>query len=144
MDIELIRNPSQDDLACLSQGIQTYNRQTVPGFPDVTEEVRFVVLARTATGEVAGGLRAAAFWGYLTIELLWLSEAARGKGLGTRLVAGAEAFALSRGFRHARVETTSFQARPFYERLGYEVFGVLEDSPPGHRSYYMKKELAAK
>jgi GNAT superfamily N-acetyltransferase len=118
-----------------------YNRDTIPSFPEVTEELRFAVLARTSTGELAGGIRASAFWGYLSIELLWLSEPARGGGIGTRLVRAAEAFAVQHGFQYARVETTSFQAKPFYEKLGYEVFGVLDDFPPGYRSYYLKKRL---
>lgn len=141
MEIELLTHPSPAELACLSEGIQAYNRDTIPGFPEVSEELRFVVLARDRAGTVTGGLRAAAYWGFLTIELLWLSEPARGKGIGRSLVARAEAFALTHGIRHARVETTSFQARPFYERLGYAVYGVLEDFPPGHRSYSLKKSL---
>lgn len=140
--IEITTSPTPEDMTFLSEGIQQYNRQTVPGIPDVSGDLRFAVFARGDDGEVLGGIRASAFWGYLTIELLWLSEAARGSGVGTQLVAGAEAFALEHGFTHARVETTSFQARPFYERLGYEVFGILEDFPPGHRSYYLRKTLA--
>jgi hypothetical protein len=50
---------------------------------------------------------------------------------------------LQHGFTRARVETTSFQARPFYERLGYEVYGVLDECPVGHTTYFMKKQLRA-
>lgn len=107
----------------------------------MSEELKFVVLARTDDGQVAGGLRASAFWGYLCIELLWLDERTRGNGTGRQLVARAEAFALQHGFRNARVETTSFQAKPFYEQLGYKVFGMLEDFPVGHCTYYLKKNL---
>ncbi len=99
------------------------------------------MLARTSVGELVGGIRAVAFWGYLSIELLWLSESARGRGIGTGLVRAAEAFAVQHGFEYARVETTSFQAKPFYEKLGYDVFGSLENFPPGHRSYFLKKRL---
>lgn len=141
MDIQITTDPTPDELAVLSQGIQAYNQHTVPGFPDVSEELRFLVLARISSGALAGGIRASAFWGYLCIELLWLDEGYRGGGIGSRLVAAAEAFALQHGVLNARVETTSFQAKPFYERQGYEVFGVLEDFPPGHRSYYLKKRL---
>lgn len=142
MDIEVVTQPSPAEMACLSEGIQGYNRETIPGFPEVSEELRFVVLARDSAGVVAGGLRACAYWGFLTIELLWLSEPSRGRGIGRTLVARAEAFAVAHGFHHAKVETTSFQARPFYERLGYEVYGVLEEFPPGHHTCYLKKAIA--
>jgi endonuclease/exonuclease/phosphatase (EEP) superfamily protein YafD len=39
------------------------------------------------------------------------------------------------------VLTFSFQARPFYEKFGYEVFATLEDYPPGHRKYFLRKAL---
>ena len=37
---------------------------------------------------------------------------------------------------------SSFQARPFYERFGYQCFGVLNDHPLGHTHYFMYKRLA--
>lgn len=142
MEIEVTTNPSADDLGFISQGIQTYNRNTVPGLPEVSEDLKFAVFARDGEGKVIGGIRATAFWGYLCIELLWLSEAARGNGTGKKLVQRAEAFAVENGYRFARVETTSFQARPFYEKLGYSVFGILEDFPEGHTSFYLRKTLS--
>ena len=41
--------------------------------------------------------------------------------------------------RHSYLDTFSFQARPMYEKLGYSVFGTLEDHPQGHTQWYMKK-----
>jgi hypothetical protein len=49
--------------------------------------------------------------------------------------------AAERGCPHAWVDTFSFQARPFYERLGYRVFGVLPDYPTGHERYFLCKAL---
>ena len=142
MEIEVTTTPSGDDLECISQGIQAYNRATVPGLPEVSADLKFAVFARDPNDNVVGGIRATAFWGHLCIELLWLSEQARGQGVGKRLVERAESFAVENGYRYARVETTSFQAKPFYEKLGYRVFGVLEDFPEGHTSFYMHKRLA--
>lgn len=141
MEIEVTTEPSTADLESISQGIQAFNRHTMPGIPEVAEDLKFAVFARNADGKIVGGIRAKAFWGYLCIELLWLDEAARGRGIGARLMLDAEAFALQHGFTRSRVETTSFQAKPFYEKLGYEVYGVLDDCPEGHTSYYLKKQL---
>jgi GNAT superfamily N-acetyltransferase len=81
------------------------------------------------------------YWGWLYVEILWLDARARGRGLGARLMAMAEQEAQRRGCRGAHLDTMSFQALPFYERMGYTVFGVLEDLPPGHRRYFLKKKL---
>ena len=51
-----------------------------------------------------------------------------------------EQYAQSKGITHYHLETTSFQALPFYQKQGYEVFGQLPDMPPGHISYFLKKQ----
>ena len=49
--------------------------------------------------------------------------------------------ARERGCEFSHLDTFSYQARPFYEKLGYEVFATLEDYPPGQQRFYMKKTL---
>jgi hypothetical protein len=39
------------------------------------------------------------------------------------------------------LDTYNFQARPFYERAGYTVFGELPDHPPGGAKYYLAKRF---
>ena len=51
--------------------------------------------------------------------------------------------ARARGCRHARLDTFDFQARTFYEQLGYRVYAELPDFPEGHRQFHLIKELAA-
>lgn len=48
---------------------------------------------------------------------------------------------MQHGFKQARVETTSFQAKPFYEKLGYKVYGVLDNFPEGHKSFFLHKPI---
>jgi hypothetical protein len=43
------------------------------------------------------------------------------------------------GITHYHLETTRFQALPFYQKQGYAVFGQLPDRPPGHISYFQNK-----
>jgi GNAT superfamily N-acetyltransferase len=100
------------------------------------------VFLRDEGGKVVGGTTANLFGGWVYIELLWVEEPLRNQGYGAELVDRLESEALKLGCRSAHVDTYSFEARPFYERLGYEVFGVLEDYPEGHCKYFMKKRLA--
>ena len=88
---------------------------------------------------VVGGLFGDIGWGWLHIDILWVDETCRHQGLGGNLLERAEAEALALGIDRGYLETTSFQARPFYEKMGYEVFAQLEDQPPGHTCYYLKK-----
>jgi GNAT superfamily N-acetyltransferase len=97
---------------------------------------------KNARGEWLGGLTAEIWGGWLHIKMLWVDAVARKQGNGTRLLRAAEEYAVERGCFAATVETHSFQARPFYEKCGYEVFGTLEDWPPGHQKYFLRKRLA--
>ena len=57
-----------------------------------------------------------------------MPETLRGRGIGTDLLRRAEAEALVRGCHGAWLDTFEFQARGFYERLGYRCFGELGGS----------------
>jgi len=91
--------------------------------------------------EVLGGLIGYIWGGWLHVQVLWVAQAARGGGHARDMMLAAERYAIERGCRHAHLETFSFQARPFYEKLGYSVFGELKDYPPGHTEFFMKKTL---
>ena len=80
-------------------------------------------------------------WGWLYIERLWVDEALRGQGVGTRVMARMERVALAEGVHRFQVGTTSFQALDFYIKQGYEVFAQLEDHPPGCTDYMLKKVI---
>jgi hypothetical protein len=60
---------------------------------------------------------------------------------GTLLGGMIESVARSKGSTLAHLDTFDFQAKQFYVNLGYEVFGALENCPPGHARYYLKKAL---
>lgn len=96
---------------------------------------------RTSLGETLGGLMGSIWGGWLHIGFLWIDEAVRGRDWGTRLMDHAEAYARERGCHSVTLDTHSFQARPFYEKRGYEVFGVLDDYPKGHKKFFLKKKL---
>lgn len=100
------------------------------------------VFLRDEEGQAVGGTTANVFGGWVYIALLWVEESLRNQGYGTQLINRLEREAMKLGCRYAHVDTYSFEARPFYERLGYEVFGVLEDYPAGHCKYFLKKRLA--
>lgn len=119
-------------------GVDYYNIAAT-GLPDWFP-VNFVL--RGECGDVLGGMLGWLWGGWLQVTYLWVAEAARGAGHGRRLMEAAESYARSRGAVGVTVETYSFQARPFYERLGYEVFGTLEWYPPGHAKFFLRKSLA--
>ena len=97
---------------------------------------------KSSRGEWLGALLGEIWGGWLHVRIFWVDAAARKRGNGTRLLQAAEDYAVERGCFAATLETHSFQARPFYEKCGYEVFGTLEDYPPGHAKFFLRKRLA--
>ena len=53
----------------------------------------------------------------------------------------AEDYARAQNCEKAFVETTSWQAKPFYEKQGYALMATLPDRPKGHASHYLAKSL---
>ena len=141
MDISVTISPTKEELHALSEGIGAYNQNYLPDEIGFEKDTNFAVFAKDDKGKVLGGIRAKAFWNYCIIELLWLSEESRGLGLGSQLIASAENFTKDKGFSYMRTEILRFQARPFYEKLGYKVFGELSDYPKGHTTYCLVKAL---
>ncbi|HAU1962175.1 TPA: GNAT family N-acetyltransferase, partial [Legionella pneumophila] len=41
----------------------------------------------------------------------------------------------------AQTDTFDWQAKDFYLKFGYEVFGTIENCPEGHKRFYLKKLL---
>jgi GNAT superfamily N-acetyltransferase len=99
-----------------------------------------VLVLRAEEGHVAGGMWGATAHGWLYTQMLVVPEAARGQGLGAKLMQQAEALARERGCIGAWVDT-QFGARGFYERLGYAAFGELRDYPPGFSRTFLFKRL---
>lgn len=134
-----VEGEAADAVAALAlDGVRRHNRAHAapPGFAPLT-------LAARDGDAVVGGLVAETGWEWLHVQLLWVEEAHRGRGIGRRLLAEAEAEARRRGCRHAYLDTFEFQAPRLYARLGWTVFGEQDDYPPGHRRFFLRKPLDA-
>ncbi len=89
--------------------------------------------------KVRGGLIGLTRWKCLLIDTLWVDAALRQQGFGRRLMELAEQEALRRGCTEGFLDTFSFQAKGFYEKLGYQVFAQVDDYPSGYTFYQLKK-----
>lgn len=97
--------------------------------------------AKSARGETLGGVLGSIWGGWLSIAILWVDDSVRGQNWGTRLMDQIETYARERGCHAVQLDTFSFQARPFYERRGYTVFGTIDDYPKGHQRFFLTKKL---
>ncbi|PQO45202.1 GNAT family N-acetyltransferase [Blastopirellula marina] len=110
------------------------------GFPYAPQPL---VLKITDGGDTLGGLVGSTNWEWLYITSLAVDKRLRGQGLGRKLMLEAERIAVERGCRGAWIDTFSFQAPQFYESLGYEPFGKLDDYPEGEQRVFLRKLFTA-
>jgi GNAT superfamily N-acetyltransferase len=133
--VDKLADADRDEIV---DGLLRYNADH--GFPSGWRNL--AVVARDSSGALLGGLLGETNLGWLFVAVLWVAEPHRGRGIGSALLATAEKEARRRKCIGVHLDTFDFQARPFYERRGYQLFGTLPDSPPGGTRYYLYKRLA--
>jgi GNAT superfamily N-acetyltransferase len=100
-----------------------------------------VLSLKAESGEVLGGLFGHACWNWLYIDILFVPEVARGRGLGTKLLERAEEFAREKGCGGVWLDTFTREAADFYRKRGYETFATLENYPGENQRIFFRKML---
>lgn len=127
----------------ISDQIMHFNAKQVPFSQKVTPIFKRYVIKDN--NEIIAGINAIIYhWGILFIDELFVSEAYRHKKIGSYLMNKVELEAKEIGATLSHTDTFDFQAKDFYLKKGYQIFGILDDCPPGHKRYYLKKHLKDK
>ena len=128
---------SPEDAAVIHDGLARFNVAATQH----TYYSPVAIFLRDDRDAVLGGALGDVWGGWLDLTFLWVAEPLRGQGYGEQLLQAAEDEARAHGCQGIFLDTFGFQARPFYERYGYEVFAELPDRPTGYTSYFMKRFL---
>lgn len=131
-------HPDSQDIQAIRDGLSAYNLRYVPEFLELPHD-DIAIFVRDEHNRVQGGLVAEVDWGMMYVDLVWLSENLRGQGYGKQLIHTIEQTTLELGLQHLYLMTTEFQALPFYQHLGYELFGTLQNRPQSYDYYYLRK-----
>lgn len=138
VDIVLSTSPTDDMYDAIVGPLVDYNTR-VAG--PSRKELIALLLKEPKAKRPVGGLWGQFGYDWLFVELLVVPEHLRGGGYGTKLMQEAERIAMDRGAAGIWLDTFSFQARGFYEKLGFSVFGELPGHPRGGARYFMSKTL---
>lgn len=137
--LDLDPNPAADELRQIVDGVRTYNQGVVGHGPPRA----IACFLRDDERRIVGGAHGDLWGRALHIAAMWVDEKHRGQGHGSALLTAVEDYAASIGAKLSYLETTSFQARPFYEGLGYSVFGELVGINEGITLFFLRKDLKA-
>ncbi|BCL69367.1 putative Acyl-CoA N-acyltransferase [Vibrio nigripulchritudo MADA3029] len=137
MDIQIYTSPEQSDIDEIKAGLRKHN---TPFLKDVRHE-DFLCYLNDDNGKKIAGLIGEIWGNWLQVNFLWVDESQKSQGLGKQLLKRAEDFAKKNGCHSCLLDTFSFQAKPFYEKQGYQVQMQLEDFPENAQRFYMVKTL---
>ena len=131
------RQPSEDEVKYIREALYRFNDAAV----GEDHHTPLNLVEYGADGEIIGGILGGTYWGWMYVDILWVKEEYRGRGIGSRLLVTAEKEAIQRGCHHVHLDTMSWQAPEFYKKHGYEVIGILPDIPSGNQKYLLMKSL---
>jgi len=135
--IELDEQPTAEDFRTVVNGVRTFNRErTGEAWP---RPVAYYI--RDPEQRIIAGVQGTLWGRSMHIDALWVDEQHRGQHYGSELMKAIENYAATHVHPLVYLETTSFQALPFYQGLGYEVFGELPGISKGETLYCLKKEM---
>lgn len=135
----IIRASNEEESELIVDKIVEYNLSKVP----IIQESSFIWINRVIAdtyGDIIAGINSKMYcWNCLYIDVLWVKEEHRKKGLGSKILNEIEKVAKDKGCYLIHLDTFDFQAKDFYLKHGYDIFGILDECPQKHKRYFMKK-----
>ncbi len=138
MDISITEKIDKRDEEELVKHINDYNYTAAGSKPG-----ELGVFLRDDSDHIIAGLIGHTWGKWLFIKTLWVDEAFRGSGLGSRILAVAEDKAVEKGCKFSFLDTFCFQAPLFYPKMGYKESATLDECPSEGKRIYFTKKLAA-
>jgi GNAT superfamily N-acetyltransferase len=139
-DINIIEC-NDDESKIFRQKLFKYNQLCVP-FTQEDPIVKNFNFKAVLNNQVVGGIIGKMYcWNVVSVDILFIAEGFRKRGIGSSLIKYIEKFAIDNKCSLIHLDTFDFQAKEFYLKMGYQVFGELNDCPPGHSRFYLCKKI---
>jgi N-acetylglutamate synthase-like GNAT family acetyltransferase len=139
LNYELVKEPKSLESTVSTMLRETEKRQGLVDLPPINKR-EFAMAAKTKEGKLAGGIFGYTNYNEAHIAMLAINPECAIPGMGTALLKSFEMAARSRyNCNRLALETFSWQARPFYEKFGFQLFGVQKNQPIGHEKYFMER-----
>lgn len=121
----------------INENLKKFNESLIGKY----EAKPFIIYAENSASDTVGGIKGDIFGRLCRVFTVWVSEEYRQKGLGRKLFTQLDAFAKQSHCNTIQLDTAEFQAKGFYEKLGYHVIATLPENFMGYTSYILRKNL---
>ena len=129
--------PTEAEITYIRESLNRFNE----GIVGNDGHTPLAIVEYDESGNIIGGILGGTYWGWMYVDILWVHEDYRQRGIGSLLLRAAEEEAARRGCHHVHLDTMSWQAPDFYKKHGYEVIGVLPDIPSKNQKYLLMKAI---
>lgn len=136
MELRVEDDPDPLDIGFLEEQIRREASATM----GLGTEAELAIFVREG-GRIVAGISGWTWGDGCELQSLWVDPSLRGRWLGPRLLAAAEAEAAARGCTQTVHFTYDFQARRLYEWAGYELVGRVDGFPSGADVLWYRKHL---
>ncbi|MBQ3729754.1 MAG: GNAT family N-acetyltransferase [Spirochaetales bacterium] len=136
-----IKPCTEEDEDFIEEKLDAINHSIVPQEEGAEDEELVFKIADDKGSTIAGCILIIGSWKIAELDIIWVDEKYRRKGLGSALIREAEKAARENGCYVMILGTFDFQARPLYEKHGYSLCGTVRDFPRGHENYTLIKRL---
>ncbi|MFC1233402.1 GNAT family N-acetyltransferase [Vibrio sp. F74] len=137
MTSTIVVNPSAEDIQDIKDGLIKHNSPYLKGL----RRYEIANFSFKENGDKSAGVTGEIWGNWLLIQYLWVDETQRGNRLGATILSELEQYAKEQGCHSCLLDTFSFQARTFYEKMGYTHAMTMDDFPVETKKFYMMKSL---
>ncbi|MEP9402711.1 GNAT family N-acetyltransferase [Sphingomonas sp. VNH70] len=137
MTVEIVEAPGEAERMAIMAALVAHNDRAV----GPTKRQQVAIVTRGDDGAINGGLWGMIAYDWLFVQYISVPTERQGQGLGRELMGQAETIARDAGCIGIWLDTYSFQARGFYEKLGFVTFGEIPDYPVGETRFFMTKRI---
>lgn len=125
---------TEDEIELIDNALGDYNKTQVEYIPEM-DYLPLNFHIKDEMGHIIAGINALSCWQMTHISEFYVDKNYRGKGIGTLLINKVENEAKNFGSTMVHTDTFDWQAKDFYLKRGYVVFGALENCPIGHQRF---------
>lgn len=138
MEFRITNDGNKQDAGAILEKLKEFNRMHCQ---DPVEGMPLGIYYEDEKGEKLAGLVGETLGNWLSVNFLFVSDTLRGQGVGGKLLAAAEAEGKKRGCKYVILNTNSFQAPGFYQKMGYTCVFTQKEFPQTGEKYYFTKEI---
>lgn len=138
-DLQVLVDETNDERInnTIKQGVLAFNQ---PYF-GVQEAKPFTIYIIDDNKSILCGLYGCHFDKYIRVDMTWVDESYRKKGFGKKLFQKLDEYARQKHCKYIQLDTFDFQAKPFYEKMGFECIGTIPKWVEGYDCHFMRKTL---